>query len=127
MHVLLLNQFFHPDVSAVAQLATDLGEDLVTAGFRVTAIAARGSYLGGVRLPEREDYRGIRIVRVQSSSLGKDSIGARMADYGSFLAGAFARVAIAEKPDVILAMSTPPFVAAIGAAMRSLRRSRFVY
>src|SRR6202171_135586 len=127
MRVLLLNQFFHPDVSAVAQLATDLGEDLVTAGFRVTALATRGRYSGGARLPEREEYLGIRIVRVQSTSLGRGSIAARMADYGSFLAGAFAHVAIAEKPDVILAMSTPPFVAAIGAAMRSLRRTRFVY
>jgi glycosyltransferase involved in cell wall biosynthesis len=127
MHVLLLNQFFHPDVSAVAQLATDLGEDLAAAGFRVTALAARGSYLGGARLPAREDYRGIRIVRVQTSSLGKGSIAARAADYGSFMASAFARIAIAEKPHVILAMSTPPFVAAIGAAMRSLRGTRFVY
>jgi glycosyltransferase involved in cell wall biosynthesis len=127
MHVLLLNQFFHPDVSAVAQLATDLAEDLVTAGFRVTALAARGSYLGGARLPEREEYSGVRIIRVQSTSFGKSSIAARIADYGSFLISAFGRLAIAEKPDVILAMSTPPFVSAAGAAIRSLRGTRFVY
>jgi glycosyltransferase involved in cell wall biosynthesis len=127
VHLLLLNQFFYPDVSAAAQLATDLAEDLVSYGFRVSAIASRGTYLGGERLAASEEHRGIRIIRPRSSSFGKGSVAARLADYGSFFVGAFARLGTMEKPDVVLAMSTPPFVAAIPAAMRALRGTRFVY
>ena len=119
MKVLLLNQFFHPDLSATAQLATDLAEDLVQAGFEVTALAARGAYLGGGRLAASETYRGVRIERVRCTSLGKASIGRRLLDYGSFFAAATARVLAGPRHDVIVAMSTPPLVAAIGAMRRS--------
>jgi colanic acid biosynthesis glycosyl transferase WcaI len=127
VRVLLLNQFFHPDLAATAQLATDLAEDLVAAGFEVTALAAQGSYLGGGRLPSREEYKGIRIERVRCTSLGKGSIARRLLDYGSFYASAAARVLAAGRYDAVLAMSTPPLVATIGALRRSVRGTRFVY
>jgi glycosyltransferase involved in cell wall biosynthesis len=127
LKVLLLNQFFHPDLSATAQLATDLAEDLVAAGCEVTALAARGAYLGGGRLPRAETYRGIRIERVRCTSLGKKSIGRRLLDYGSFYAAAAARVLAGRRQDVVVAMSTPPLVASIGALRRVLRGTRFVY
>ena len=127
MRVLLLNQFFHPDLAATAQLATDLAEDLVLAGFEVTALAAQGSYLGGQRLPAREEHKGIRIERVRCTSLGKGSIARRLLDYGSFYASAAARVLATGRYDAVLAMSTPPLVATIGALRRSLRGTRFVY
>jgi colanic acid biosynthesis glycosyl transferase WcaI len=126
-HVMLLTQFFHPDVSAIAQISTDLAEDLVALGFRVTVVAGRGTYLGGERLPEREEYRGIHIVRLQGTSLGKGNLAARLTDYVSFSASALSWLAFSERPDVLLAMSTPPFVPAIAAAMRVLRGVRFVY
>ncbi len=129
MKVLLLNQFFHPDLSATAQLATDLAEDLVQSGFEVTALATRGGYLGGGRLAARETFRGVRIERVRCTSLGKASIARRLLDYGSFFASATARVLAGPRHDVIVAMSTPPLVAAIGALRRRTRNrgTRFVY
>jgi colanic acid biosynthesis glycosyl transferase WcaI len=127
VRVLLLNQFFHPDLAATAQLATDLAEDLVAAGFEVTALAAQGSYLGGAKLAPREEYKGIRIERVRCTSLGKGSIARRLLDYGSFYASAAARVLATGRYDAVLAMSTPPLVATIGALRRTLRGTRFVY
>jgi len=127
MRVLLLNQFFHPDLAATAQLATDLAEDLVVAGFEVTALAAQGSYLGGQRLPARENYKGVRIERARCTSLGKGSFAHRLLDYGTFYASAAARALATGRYDAVLAMSTPPLVAAIGALRRALRGTRFVY
>ncbi len=126
MKVLLLNQYFHPDIAATATLATDLAVDLAAAGLEVTALATRGDYRGGARLPPGELYRGVRIVRVSSTGLGRASTVARLADYGSFFAGAAARLASAERPDVVIAMSTPPLVALLGSAMRA-KGARFVY
>ena len=88
MKLLLLNQFFHPDLSATAQIATDLAEDLAAGGIEVTALAARGSYLGGERLPARDRHRGIAIRRLWATSLGKRTLLHRGLDYASFYASA---------------------------------------
>src|SRR5690349_12930394 len=101
MKVLLLNQFFHPDVAATAQIATDLAEDLAAAGARVTALATRGRYVGGSRLPSSEEHRGVRIVRLASTSFGKGSIARRALDYASFYTSAALRIAVRERPDVV--------------------------
>jgi len=127
MKVLFLNQFFHPDLSATAQLATDLAEDLAARGHEITVLSARGSYLGGGGLPARERYRGVDIIRVWTTSLGKGSTARRILDYLSFFAAAAWRALTQPRPDLVVSLSTPPMVATIGAAMRCLRGVPFVY
>ncbi|HZZ86325.1 MAG TPA: glycosyltransferase family 4 protein [Anaeromyxobacteraceae bacterium] len=127
MKVLFLNQFFHPDHSATAQIATDLAEDLVARGFEVSALAARGSYLGGRPLPPREEYRGIDIRRVRATSLGKKTLLHRACDYASFYAVAAAELARLPRQDVIVAMTTPPLIAAAALAARPFRGAKLVY
>jgi len=127
MRVLILNQFFHPDLSAVAQLATDLAEDLVRAGHEVTVLAARGGYLGGGRLPTRETWRGVRIVRVATTSFGKASIPRRLADYASFYVSAMTHALLLERFDVVLATTAPPMIASIGAVLKAVKGSALVY
>lgn len=124
---MLLNQFFHPDLAATAQIATDLAEDLVADGFEVTALAARGSYLGGGRLTATDVHRGVRIVRVRCASFGKRSVAGRVADYATYFVSALYRTLSIARPDIVVGMSTPPLVAAIAALSKALRGTRFVY
>jgi glycosyltransferase involved in cell wall biosynthesis len=126
MRVLLLNQFFHPDHAATAQLATDLAEDLVRAGLEVTVVAGRGRYLGGPVLPAREEYRGIRIRRVATTSLGKRTLVHRAADYVSFYVTAALEVARLPAFDAAIVMTTPPLIAA-AAISQALRGTRIVH
>ncbi|BDG09635.1 glycosyltransferase family 4 protein [Anaeromyxobacter paludicola] len=127
MKLLLLNQFFHPDLAATAQLATDLAEDLAAAGVSVTALAGRGSYLGGGTLPARERHRGVEIRRVAATSLGKRTLAHRALDYGSFYAAAAVELLRLPRQDVVLAMTTPPLIAAAALAVRPLRGAKLVY
>jgi glycosyltransferase involved in cell wall biosynthesis len=127
MKVLLLNQFFHPDLSATAQMLTDLAEDLAASGLEVTALAARGSYLGGERLPARDHHRGVAIRRLWATSLGKRTLLHRALDYGSFYASAALALATMPRHDVVVALTTPPLIAAAGLVARGLRGSRLVY
>ncbi len=53
MKVIFLNQFFHPDHSATAQIATDLAEDLVGRGFEVSALASTAASLSAASAPHR--------------------------------------------------------------------------
>ncbi len=127
MKVLLLNQFFHPDADAVAQLATDLAEDFAAAGHQVTVLAARGGSRGGQSLPARETWRGVEIVRVGGTAFGKRSIAGRLADYATFFVSALVAAVRLPRYDLVLATTAPPLVASIGALLRALKGTRFVY
>jgi glycosyltransferase involved in cell wall biosynthesis len=127
MKVLLLNQFFHPASDAVAQLAADLCQDLAAAGHEVTVLTARGAHPGGRPWLAREDWHGVRIVRVGATRFGKGSLAGRVADYATFYASAFWTALRLPRHDVVLATTAPPLVATIGAALRAVRGSRFVY
>jgi glycosyltransferase involved in cell wall biosynthesis len=121
VRVLAINQFYHPDVSATSQLLTELCEDLVAGGDEVTVVASRGSYLGGGGLAARERVRGVEVLRPWATSLGKRTIAHRLSDYLSFWGSSVLEVVRARKPDVLLALTTPPMIAA-GAALAARAR-----
>lgn len=121
MRLLAINQFYAPDEAATSQLLTDLCEDLAALGHEVSVIASRGGYLGGPKLPEREILRGVRVIRPWATSFGKESIPKRLTDYGSFFATAVGRAITTTRPDVILALTTPPLIATGALAAAKLR------
>jgi colanic acid biosynthesis glycosyl transferase WcaI len=121
MHVLAMNQFYAPDVSATSQLLTQLCESLVARGHDVTVIASRGAYLGGERLPSHDSIGGVDVRRAFATSFGKETIAHRLGDYLSFFVTAIARASVEQRPDVILALTTPPMVAAGAVAVARAR------
>jgi glycosyltransferase involved in cell wall biosynthesis len=126
MRLLLLNQFFHPDLAATSQLATDLAVDLAAAGIEVTALASSGTYLGGEALPARGRHAGVEIVRVRATSHGRRTLLHRAADYASFYLSSAARLATLPRQDVVVALTTPPLIAAAALVPKALRGSRLV-
>lgn len=127
MHVLFLNQAFHPDVVATAQIAKDLADALVARGHEVTVIASRSLYGEvGASLPARETLDGIRVRRVGAALFGKTSLPARAADFGLFYAQSALSAMGARRPDVIVSLTTPPFIGALGVALGRLRGARVV-
>jgi glycosyltransferase involved in cell wall biosynthesis len=126
--LLLVNQYFWPDMAATAQLLAELAEDLSTGGAEVTVLAGRGSYAPGRpgRLPRKEEWRGVAIRRVWCTSFGRGSTLARVVDYLTFLISAKLFLLLGRRYDVVVCLSTPPFVAVLGLLAR-LRGARFVY
>lgn len=128
MHVVLLNQAFHPDVVATAQMAKDLADALVARGHSVSAVASRSIYgKPGAVLPGRERIDGIEVYRAGFSLFGKASIASRIADFALFYVLAAARVMTLPRPDVVVSFTTPPFISLIGLLCRLVRGSRAVY
>ncbi len=128
MRILLINQYFHPDMAATSQLLGDLAEDLTLQGWEVTALAGRGSYAASSNqaLPRRENWSGIDIRRLWCTDFGRKSSIGRMSDYLSYLCSALLFVLFAKHQDVVLCLSTPPLVAILGIVAK-LRGSLFVY
>jgi colanic acid biosynthesis glycosyl transferase WcaI len=108
MHIVALNHVYWPDPAATAQLLTELCEGFAARGHAVTVLC-RGE-AGGSRSELRH---GVRIERRVGSRLGKRRIWHRMADYASFHVSAAAALAsLRPRPTVVLALTTPPLIAA---------------
>jgi colanic acid biosynthesis glycosyl transferase WcaI len=127
MRICVVNQFFHPDVAATAQILTDLAVDLAAHGAEVTAITSRSAYDGGNKYEAHQRYEGVDIRRVQSTNFGRGSIPRRMSDYLTFYAACAAQLAVLPKLDVVITLSTPPLISLLGALHKSAGRSRFLY
>jgi glycosyltransferase involved in cell wall biosynthesis len=127
MRILLLNQYYHPDIAATAQLAADLGAELARRGHDVTAVASARPYAGSGWRSLVEHHDGVRIMRVPATAFGRGNNLLRAVDYASFGAAILAPIALAPSPDVVIALSTPPLIAAAGMLYKRLRRTRFVY
>lgn len=110
----MLNQYYAPRVEATAHLLTELCEGLADE-WDVTVVtgAAPGERKG------RVDRAGVEVVRVPSTVLGRGRLARRGADYASFVALAVPVAATQRRPNVVLALTDPPFV---GAGARAVAR-----
>ncbi len=128
MRILLLNQTFHPDVVATAQYLTDFALGLKAAGHDVTVIASRRAYDDPNKLfPSSEVWKGVEILRIRSSGFGKAAKWRRALDFGTFLLSCFWRLLTVRRPDVVVALTSPPLISFIGACYARLTRAKFVY
>jgi glycosyltransferase involved in cell wall biosynthesis len=128
MHVVLLNQAFHPDVVATAQMAKDLADHLVARGHRVSVVASRSIYgQSGASLPKHQTIGGVEVHRVGSSIFGRSGVALRALDFALFYLLATLRTLTLARPDVVIGFTTPPFIAWVGVLARWLRGSRAVY
>jgi len=128
VRILLLNQYYAPDDASTAQLLADLGEGLAQQGHEVTAVCCDRAYAEpSRRYPRRETIAGVDVRRVPTTGFGRGSKLGRLADYASFLLGAAVAALAAPRPDVVISLSTPPMVAALGMTLARVRGALSVY
>lgn len=127
MRILIINQTYHPDVAATAQHAHDLARHLVRHGHEVEVIASRSLYgHAGAALPAHEIVEGVEVHRVGRSFFGKRGIAARAADFALFYLAALSKSLQVRRADVVVCLTTPPFISLVGIMLRALRGSRYV-
>lgn len=123
MRLTLVNQFYAPDISPTAQLAASLAEHRARAGDEVTVVTGRGGYLEGLaRSGQTAAPAGVRVRRVWTPDVGKSTRLRRVTGYATFFLGSLARLLAAPRQDVVVAMTTPPFVLVTAVAHKLLRR-----
>ena len=128
MRVLILNQSFWPDVAATAQHAYDLAKYLRQHGDDVSAIASRSFYgQRGSTLSEEEVVDGIQVHRVSSSVFGKRGIISRSVDFLFFNVACLFKAVTLPRYDVVICLTTPPYIALIGIVLRWMKGTRFVF
>lgn len=89
--------------------------------------SARGYADPARRYPRREDWKGARIERTSATGFGRGSTIGRTIDYATFVVGAFVRMLLGPRPDVVVGLSTPPILGALAVFVARLRGARSVY
>src|ERR1022692_1053899 len=115
MRFLLLNQFYPPDVAPTGKYLHDLAKTLKQRGHEVRVLCSRRSYDGKKSFPHREILDAIEVERLPATGFGRRGFLGKMFDYASFYGTLFAALIFSRtRPDVILSLTTPPYIGLLG-------------
>ncbi|MBT8487099.1 MAG: glycosyltransferase family 4 protein [Phycisphaerales bacterium] len=130
LRVVILNQYYVPDVASTGHLLHELAEDLAAQGVEVSVITSRPSY-GPPETwqpcPRREFTNGVNVNRMITTRLSKDHLFGRVLNSLTFLSPLMFRMLFRRGPgEVFLYTTNPPYLGVIGAVVSVLRRHRYV-
>jgi len=126
MRITIINQFYPPDISPTAKLAASLANHRAALGDSVTVIAGQG-YVSETAAGESSGDENVRIQRVWIPKLGKKGLWRRC--FASFMFFALSTWQALRLPrqDVVICLTTPPFILGVGAIHKLLhRRTRLI-
>ncbi len=128
--VLILNQFYVPDVASTGHLLHELATDLVRRGFFVQVDTCRPCY--GPRetwqpVELREWRDGVYVRRLITTRFSKDKLPGRILNFLTFMVPLTLRMLLLSRRDTVhLYTTNPPFLGIIGAVVSVVRRHRYV-
>jgi len=126
---LIISEPFYPQVAAIGQLLTDLSEDLIKAGYQVKVVTGNPYNIFGKknRIPGKENYKGIEIIRLRNTTFSKYRMTGRVLNYLTFHFLVYLNVLFCERPDLVFVLSTPPFISFSGLMLKILKGSKVIY
>ncbi len=128
--VVILNQYYVPDVASTGNLLSELAEYLVNHGSEVSVITSQPSY--GPPETWRECPRfaiedGIRVTRLWTTRFSKDSVLGRTCNSLTFLVQLALRVLFRKnRGEVFLYTTNPPYLGVIGGIISIIRSHPYV-
>lgn len=126
---MIISEPFYPQVAAIGQLLTDLSEDLVKTGFQVKVVTGNPNNIFNKknRIPRKENYKGIEIIRLKNTTFSKYRMVGRVLNYLTFHFLVYFNVLFCEKPDLVFVLSTPPFISFSGLMLKAFKGSKVIY
>jgi glycosyltransferase involved in cell wall biosynthesis len=109
VRLLLVNQFYPPDMAPTGQYLHDLARCLLARGHEVTVLCSRRSYDGGGEYRAEDVHDGVRIRRLRAFGFGRRG-SARTADYLSFHLALWLQAGRLGPFDLTLSLTTPPYL-----------------
>lgn len=125
MRVLVFNQYYPPDTSNTARLLADFLEHLALT-HEVEVVAGTPSYQPDDQRTTAADG-AVRVTRVPSLTLGRGSMISRALTYLSYLGLSLLRGVALRRPDVVVALTDPPVIGAVGAVVALRYRRPMVF
>jgi len=122
MRLTIINQFYKPDLSPTAHLAASLAEHRAAQGDEVTVVTSLGGYVPASKDKQKSKRDNPYVHRVWTPQLGKGSVIRRCTDYGIFYLLTVFRLLVMPRQDVIISLTTPPYIAWAGVLHKLLHR-----
>lgn len=122
-----INRFFYPDFSATSQMLTDLSTGLAEE-YPITVVTSRKLYNDPLaKLERRDEHKGVEILRLNTTRMGRDTLWRRAIDYASF----YMRVFIfllrhVRKGDLVVLKTDPPLLSLMNTAAVRFKGGRVV-
>jgi len=129
IRILVLNQYYPPDVAATGTVVATICEALADAGAEVLAIVGQPSYLDEAHdAPDHEVFGRLTIRRIPMGRLrGRQRFVTRFLGYLRFLYGAWRATTRVQQPDVVVTFHNPPLLATLGSLLARRFNVPFVY
>lgn len=131
MKVVILNQYYAPDVASTGHLLHELANNLARNEAEVHVITCRPSY-GPPETwqpcPRREvTDSGVHVFRMRSTRFSKDHLLGRLVNSVTFLVPLFIRMLLRRnRGEVFLYTTNPPYLGIVGTIVSLFRRHRYV-
>jgi glycosyltransferase involved in cell wall biosynthesis len=133
LRVILVSQYFSPEIGATQTRMQAFAEYLAARGHQVTVICEFPNHPHGVmpteyrgRLIEDDRSNPYRIIRVWVKATPEKTRATRLAFYLSYMTLATAVAPLAGRADVVVATTPPLFAGAAGLAIARIAGARFV-
>lgn len=110
MRLTIVNQFYPPDAAPTGRLAADLAEHRAALGDTVTVLASRANYVAMWDQAPRRRFANLKVCRLWTPPCAWHGTLGRCLGFLAFLLLAAWRFLWMPRQDVVVAMTTPPFL-----------------
>jgi len=127
-NIKLLTEYFYPEPASTGQLMTQLAVGLQEKGFDIEVITSQPTYQGQEisKLPNKENYKGVKINRLNSTQLNKEKGIFRVINWITFTFLVIINIFRKSKSsDILLTLSNPPILPFVGLLFKLLRNQRY--
>lgn len=130
---LLYANYYYPEVASIAQLYTELAENL-TKEFDVTVICAIPCYTGNIdkkyleRKYHDDEVNGVKIIRVRVSEFDKSNKKSRVKHILSYFFNSMSATFKVGKQDIVFSCSQPPILGGLlGVWGKWIKHAKYIY
>jgi|YelNatPaOPRAMG01_1025707.scaffolds.fasta_scaffold30324_2 glycosyltransferase involved in cell wall biosynthesis len=132
MKIILLNQYFYPDIASTGIYAADICAELAKAGNEITVICAEPCYSENSPLaPYYEIRENIKIERIKLGRWkGREHLKKRVVGYAIYLVKSFFKTIQLLKKDkyqIIITFHNPPIIGLLGAYLSKKYDAKFIF
>lgn len=126
--LVILSQYFYPEVASTGQLLTELAEDLVKYGCKIIVYTGKPSYYGNIKeYKKREIYHGIEIYRLFNTTLNKNNKLGKILNSLSYFISIIFKLLSSKDRYPLLIVSNPPFLPMAGFLFKKIKNQKYVF
>lgn len=125
--IVFINRFYAPDLSATAQILTDVASHLASADFAVTVFSSRANYAGDSTFCKNETLERVQVRRLWSTRFGRKSNIGRAFDFLTFyISVTVSLLFFLSKHDTVVVKTDPPMVSVPVGMVSRIKRATMI-